>query len=44
MKIKNLKELIDSTGSIISGDKTISHDFGSDKTSDEYEKKMVGRR
>jgi len=38
MKIKNLKELIDSTGSIISGDKTISHDFGSDKTSDEYEK------
>tara|TARA_R110001592_G_scaffold25634_1_gene97276 strand:- start:676 stop:1260 length:585 start_codon:yes stop_codon:yes gene_type:complete len=38
MKIKNLKELIDSTGSIIAGDKTISHDFGSDKTSDEYEK------
>jgi hypothetical protein len=38
MKIKNLKELIDSTGSIISGDKTISHDFGSDKTSDEFEK------
>jgi hypothetical protein len=38
MKIKTLKELIDSTGSIISGDKTISHDFGSDKTSDEYEK------
>ena len=32
MKIKTLKELIDSTGSIISGDKTISHDFGSDKT------------
>ena len=38
MKIKNLKELIDSTGSIISGDKTLSHDFGSDKTSDEFEK------
>ena len=38
MKIKNLKELIDSTGSIISGDKTINHDFGSDKTSDEFEK------
>ena len=31
-------ELIDSTGSIISGDYTISHDFGSDKTSDAFEK------
>lgn len=31
-------ELIDSTGSIISGDYTINHDFGSDKTSDGFEK------
>ena len=38
MKKKRLEELIDSTGSIISGDATISHDFGSDKTSDQYEK------
>tara|TARA_R110002020_G_scaffold158864_15_gene342379 strand:+ start:5761 stop:6342 length:582 start_codon:yes stop_codon:yes gene_type:complete len=38
MKKKHLEELIDSTGSIISGDYTISHDFGSDKTSDQYEK------
>jgi len=38
MKKKNLEELIDSTGSIISGDYTINHDFGSDKTSDQYEK------
>jgi len=38
MKIKNLKELIDDTGSIIAGDRTISHDFGSNKTADEYEK------
>ena len=38
MKKKNLEELIDSAGSIISGDYTINHDFGSDKTSDQYEK------
>ena len=31
-------ELIDDTGSIISGDYTINHDFGSDKTSDGFEK------
>ena len=38
MKKKNLEELIDSAGSIISGDYTVNHDFGSDKTSDQYEK------
>ena len=38
MKKKRLEELIDSTGSVISGDYTISHDFGSDKTSDQFEK------
>jgi|TARA_R110000787_G_scaffold272432_1_gene379863 hypothetical protein len=38
MNKKDLMELIDSTGSIISGDYTISHDFGSDKTSDGFEK------
>jgi len=38
MKKKRLEELIDATGSIISGDGTISHDFGSDKTSDQFEK------
>ena len=38
MKKKNLEELIDSSGSIISGDYTIAHDFGSNKTSDSYEK------
>jgi hypothetical protein len=38
MKKKRLEELIDATGSVISGDYTISHDFGSDKTSDQFEK------
>jgi|TARA_R110002020_G_scaffold392676_1_gene602964 hypothetical protein len=38
MNKKDLMELIDSTGSIISGDYTINHDFGSDKTSDSFEK------
>ena len=38
MNKKDLMELIDSTGSIISGDYTINHDFGSDKTSDGFEK------
>tara|TARA_R100000908_G_scaffold35438_2_gene16294 strand:+ start:1650 stop:2231 length:582 start_codon:yes stop_codon:yes gene_type:complete len=38
MKKKKLEELIDSTGSVISGDYTINHDFGSDKTSDQFEK------
>tara|TARA_B100001094_G_C18146559_1_gene781099 strand:+ start:1171 stop:1749 length:579 start_codon:yes stop_codon:yes gene_type:complete len=38
MNKKDLIELIDSTGSIISGDYTINHDFGSDKTSDGFEK------
>tara|TARA_R110001606_G_scaffold397020_1_gene572384 strand:+ start:873 stop:1454 length:582 start_codon:yes stop_codon:yes gene_type:complete len=38
MKKKRLEELIDATGSIISGDGTINHDFGSEKTSDQFEK------
>jgi|TARA_R100000900_G_scaffold139854_2_gene119709 hypothetical protein len=38
MNKKDLMELIDDTGSIISGDYTYSHDFGSDKTSDTFEK------
>tara|TARA_R110000765_G_scaffold77947_1_gene153288 strand:+ start:373 stop:948 length:576 start_codon:yes stop_codon:yes gene_type:complete len=38
MNKKDLMELIDSTGSIINGDYTISHDFGSNKTSDGFEK------
>ena len=38
MNKKDLMELIDATGSIISGDYTINHDFGSDQTSDAFEK------
>ena len=38
MNKKDLIELIDSTGSIINGDYTINHDFGSNKTSDGFEK------
>ena len=38
MNKKELMELIDATGSIIAGDYTINHDFGSNKTSDSFEK------
>ena len=38
MNKKDLMELIDDTGSIIAGDHTLNHDFGSTKTSDSFEK------